>query len=106
LLYTILHAIPERASLLFFDEPDNYVALAEIQPWLSAMRQAMVDAGKGTLMVASHHPEVIDYLSADQTLYFWRDEDGPARVRNVMVDRKQGLPLSEWLRLGNGHGEG
>lgn len=105
-LYTILHALPDRASLLLFDEPDNYVAQSEIQPWLSAVRGAMVDSGKGTLLVISHHPEVIDYLSADQALFLWRDEDGPTRVRETEVDLQQGLTLSEWLKLGDGNGAG
>jgi len=99
-LYTILHALGRRASLLVFDEPDNYVAQSEIQPWLSAIRDATVETGLGTLMVISHHPEVIDYLAADQTLYFWRDDEGPSRVQTALVDRDQGVTLSQWLRLG------
>jgi predicted ATPase len=99
-LYTILRAVAGRATLLIFDEPDNYVAHAEIQPWLSALRDALVDAGGRTLLVISHHPEVVDYLAADQALYFWRSEDGPTRVRELELDRSTGLPASETLRLG------
>ena len=99
-LYTILHALGGRASLLVFDEPDNYVAQSEIQPWLSAIRDAMVETGLGTLMVISHHPEVVDYLAADQTLYIWREDEGPSRVQTALVDRNQGVTLSQWLKLG------
>jgi ABC-type glutathione transport system ATPase component len=101
-LYTILHAVARQASLLVFDEPDNFVAQAEIQPWLSSLREAVVSSRRGTLLVISHHPEVIDYLAPDQALYLWRGEDGPARVRELEVDREQGLSASEWLKLGMG----
>lgn len=99
-LYAILRAVARNASLLFFDEPDNFVAQAEIQPWLSLLRDAVVEGGRGTLLVASHSPEVIDYMAADQVLYLWRGDDGPTRMREVEVDRDTGLRASEWLKLG------
>ncbi len=99
-LYTVMHALAGRATLLVFDEPDNFVADAEIQPWLSGLRDIVVSAQKGTLLVISHHPEVIDYLAADQVIQIWRD-DGPARRRELEVDREKGLTASKWLRLGS-----
>jgi hypothetical protein len=99
-LYTILHAIAENATLLVFDEPDNFVAQAEIQPWLSRLRDAVVDSKRGSLLVISHHPEVVDYLAPDQALYLWRGNDGPTRIRELEVDREHGISASEWLKLG------
>jgi predicted ATPase len=101
-LYTILHAVAPRATLLVFDEPDNFVAQSEIQPWLSLLRESVTNAGQGTLLVISHHPEVIDYLAADQALYLWRSEDGPTRIRSLSteMDLSEGLLASEWLKLG------
>lgn len=104
-LYTVLHALAPWTSLLVFDEPDNFVAQSEIQPWLSGLRDAVVDAAKGTLLVISHHPEVIDYLAADQALLFRRDSGGPTRMHELQIDRAQGVTVSEWLRLGAGDGE-
>lgn len=98
ILYTILHAVADRASLLLIDEPDNFVADPEIQPWLAALRQRVVDTGTGTLLILSHHPAVIDYIAADQVLRLSRD-NGPTRVATVDVDRTKGLAASEWLRL-------
>lgn len=100
LLYTILHALAPAASLLVFDEPDNFMAEAELEPWLSRMREAVVDANKGTLLAMSHHPQVIDYLAADQVLQLSRTEDGLTRLRDVRVPLDQGLTASEFIRLG------
>lgn len=99
-LYSVLRALAPFTSLLVFDEPDNFVAQTEIQPWLAAMREAVVNAKNGTLLVLSHHPEVIDYLAADQVLYLWRGGDGPTRVRELSIDREQGLTASESIKLG------
>ncbi|MBK8481483.1 MAG: ATP-binding protein [Proteobacteria bacterium] len=99
-LYSILRALAPFTSLLVFDEPDNFVAQTEIQPWLAAMREAVVNAKHGTLLVLSHHPEVIDYLAADQVLYLWRGGGGPTRVRELSIDRDQGLTASEASKLG------
>jgi energy-coupling factor transporter ATP-binding protein EcfA2 len=98
-LYTILHAMSEQAYLLAFDEPDNFVATQEIQPWLAAIRERLVASGRGTLLVLSHHPEVIDYLAPDQIIRLWRDETGPSRQETVVVDLEQGLTASTALNL-------
>lgn len=98
-LYTIKHMVASRAALLMFDEPDNYVAFEEIQPWLAGLRETMASAS-ATLLIISHHPEVIDYLAPDQVLRLWR-EDGPTRLEQPSVDRSNGLSASELLRLGS-----
>lgn len=104
-LYTILHAAADRTCLLVIDEPDNFVADREIQPWLSSLRERVADAAKGTLLVMSHHPEVVDYLAADQVLRLSR-EGGPTRIESLegSLDRKDGLKASEWLRLDEADG--
>jgi predicted ATPase len=99
MLYTILRATAGRTSLLVFDEPANFIAQGEIQPWLAALREAVTEESRGSLMVMSHHPEVVDYLAADQILQLTRDTNGPTRVRPVGVDRSAGLRASEWLQL-------
>jgi ABC-type ATPase with predicted acetyltransferase domain len=97
-LYTIRHAIADGASLLFFDEPDNYLAQREIQPLLAELTGAARNAG-ATLLVISHHPEVIDYLAPDQVLRLWRGEDGPTRIESVQFDLSMGMTASETLGL-------
>ena len=70
ILYSVLHGLTRKGSLLCFDEPDNFVSLTEIQPWLQTLRQ-IVDERQAQAMVISHHPEVIDYLALGS---IWRFE--------------------------------
>jgi len=105
LLYTILHALAPAASLIVFDEPDNFVAEVEIEPWLSRIREVVVDAKRGTLIAISHHPQVIDYLAADQVWELSRTEEGPTRIRDINVPREKGMTASEFLRLGVADGK-
>jgi energy-coupling factor transporter ATP-binding protein EcfA2 len=97
--YHLLTTFSLTKRTLLIDEPDNYLALREIQPWLQALTRAVEDHGTQAL-VASHNPEVIDYLAADSAWLFERDGAGPSRVRRVEVDRDSGLKASEQLARG------
>lgn len=96
-LYAILRSRP--AGVLCFDEPDNFVALPEIQPWLAEL-SAAVDEHRGQTFVISHHPEVIDYLAPTSAVVFERPNGGPARIRPLSVDRALGLKASEVIARG------
>lgn len=75
-LYTLLFAFDEGVTL-FIDEPENYVTLSEIQPWLNALSER----DNIQALLVSHHPEVIDQLSKEHGLVFSRREEGPVRVQ-------------------------
>lgn len=98
----LLRAQPDR--LFCLDEPDNYVSLREIQPWLRLLSDVIAD-GPGQVMIISHHPEVIDYLAADTAFLFVRPDGGPSRVKPLEIDRASGLKASEWLARGMSDGE-
>lgn len=57
-LYSLLKLNAEAGNTLLLDEPDNYVALAEIQPWLMALRDTSGENG-AQMVVCSHHPEMV-----------------------------------------------
>ena len=85
---------------LFLDEPDNYVALAEIQPWLMALKDACGDTVPQAVL-CSHHPELIDYLGPDAGLLLRRESSGvivPASLR--APSDAGGLKLSEIVARG------
>jgi len=66
-------------SLICLDEPDNFVTLAEIQPWLISMCQAAEDHESQILFI-SHHPELINYLAPQNAIVLSRPAGGPTRV--------------------------
>jgi predicted ATPase len=98
ILYCILTDAESEPRTLLLDEPENFVGLQLIQPWLVQLADAVRD--KGQLFVISHNPEAIDYLAADHVLLFERPEGGPSRVRLNPFDRDQGLKASELLGRG------
>lgn len=100
-LYTLLAFVPDPGRTPFFvlDEPDNFVSLPEIQPWLRELSDRVAEKQLGALVI-SHHPEVVDYLAADEALWFARDPSGAAHARPLAVDRESGLRASEWIARG------
>ena len=78
-LYGLLHLAHDPASAVFLDEPDNYVALAEIQPWAAALAN-ICGEGLGQAVLCSHHPELIDYLGGQNGRLMQRDASGAVAV--------------------------
>jgi len=100
-LYTILKAAPALAySLFMIDEPDNYVSLREIQPWLTELEDLCREGNRQALLI-SHHPELINRLAKDYGLLFTRPDGGPVRVTKgyPVVD---GLTAAETMARGWG----
>jgi hypothetical protein len=56
--------------LCFWDEPDNYLALREIEHFIVALRRAF--SRKGQLIVTSHNIEAIERFSDENTLSLQR----------------------------------
>jgi predicted ATPase len=98
MLYCILIDCIRTKRTLVLDEPENFVGLALIQPWLVELADAIREEGQ--LFVISHHPEVIDYLAADRSLLLERSNGGPTRVRIDPFDRDLGLKASELVGQG------
>lgn len=78
-LYTMLVVLHPDTTLCV-DEPDNFVALREIQPWLTLLRDRAEDNDSQCLLV-SHHPELINYLAAQHGSLFFREDAGPVRMK-------------------------
>jgi predicted ATPase len=97
-LYSLLHEAARGEAILFLDEPDNFVPLAELQPWLARLRAAVEERG-AQVVVISHHPEVVDYLAQPTAFRFVRLDAGPVRVEPLSVDLDRGVKASEWLAL-------
>jgi predicted ATPase len=95
--YTLLHATVPTGITLLIDEPDNFVSLAEIQPWLVELCDSV--RGHGQVVFVSHHPEVINYLAPEaRTFLFERPDGGPCRARPFPFDASGTLPSELILR--------
>jgi predicted ATPase len=98
-LYMILHSLIAKGDTVFLDEPDNYVSLREIQPWLLAAEQA-VDDHKGQLILISHHPEILNQWAQEYGLRFFREENGHVRTEKFKTDPDGLLQPSELIARG------
>lgn len=98
MLYAAVLGHVRSRSVLCLDEPDNFVSLPEIQPWLQTLRDAVEEQG-GQALIISHHPEVMDYLALDE---IWRFErpSGPVIARPYEANGAADLKLSEIVARG------
>jgi predicted ATPase len=101
MLYAVMHAVGDRESTLFLDEPDNFVALAEIQPWLSELR----DRPNLQTLIISHHPQVINDRAKDTGLLFHRSGVGPVRVSPFKAPTDSILTPADVVARGWEHGD-
>lgn len=101
-LYTLLNGTKSEDYTLCIDEPENFLALPEIQPWLTQLYD-LCSSGQIQSLLISHHPELINYLLASPIGYwFERGSNAPVRVRpisNELAD-SSGLPISELIARG------
>ena len=99
-LYALVHLTGGQGYTLFLDEPDNYVALAEIQPWLIQLSDACGDSIPQAVL-CSHHPELIDYLGGDRGLLLAREVTGVTTVKKLSdVELGDAMKLSEVIARG------
>ena len=99
-LYSLVRLAAGQGYTLLLDEPDNYIALAEIQPWLIGLADAC-GAEVPQAVLCSHHPELIDYLGGDRGLVLNRESSGVTIVRSANeMAVEGGLKLSEVVARG------
>jgi predicted ATPase len=96
-LYAMRHAVVKPGYTVLVDEPDNYVALREIQPWLNEVVEASSTEGGPQVFFISHHPELLDQLAPDHGTRFYRDT-GPTRIEPFRG--LEGLTSSEVVARG------
>jgi predicted ATPase len=98
-LYMILHFLIARGYTVLIDEPDNFIALREIQPWLLAAEKALEDHN-GQLILISHHPEILDQWASKYGLRFFREDNGHVRTEKFKPDPNGNLQPSELIARG------
>jgi len=95
----ILHFLIRRGDTVFLDEPDNFISLREIQPWLLAAEEA-IEEHDGQLILISHHPETLNQWAKEYGLQFFREENGHVRTEKFKPDQDGKLQPSELIARG------
>ena len=101
-LYTMIYGTRSEDYTLCIDEPENFLALPEIQPWLIQLYD-FCSEGKLQSLLISHHPELINYLLASPIGYWFdRQSNAPVRVKRIRAEvaENSGLPVSELIARG------
>ncbi len=101
LLYTLLYCFPqENGRVLCIDEPENFLALPEIQAWLDALDRQVED-GRVQAVLISHHPRLINMMAGDCGQWFYRDgASSPTRTKAVTLDAADGLSAAKLVEMG------
>ena len=101
-LHALIHLSSGLGYTLFLDEPENYVAISEIQPWLTELVDHCGDSIPQAV-ICTHHPEVVDLLGPEHGLCLLRERSGATRIKELSklsLDAEDGLRLSELLARG------
>jgi energy-coupling factor transporter ATP-binding protein EcfA2 len=98
-LYVLLYCAVGEDRTLLIDEPDNFIALAEIQPWLMKLLDR-VDEQNAQVILVSHHPELLDQLADQGGVLLDRRDGGETRVLPFEPPEDSGLKASEIIARG------
>lgn len=97
-LYMVRAAMEtDEARTVLLDEPDNFVGLPELQPWVLSMRELLDDEHQ--LIMISHHPEILSNSGEEDGRYLWRDNHtSPTRIGKLIVP--DGMTAGEAIARG------
>ncbi len=97
--YAIAHFVIAEGGTVIVDEPDNFISLSEIQPWLNRIEE-MADDHKGQVILISHHPEILNQWAPSYGVQFIREGAGPVRVEKFKGDPESPLSAAELVARG------
>ena len=96
-LYTLIYCIPEN-SIICIDEPENFLALPEIQPWFDILYDQCAERNLQALLI-SHHPRIINFLANDSGYWFSR-KDNLTRIEKITSEDDINLTVAELVERG------
>jgi ABC-type hemin transport system ATPase subunit len=102
-LYMVRAAMETGAArTVFLDEPDNFVGLPELQPWVLSMRELLDE--RRQLILITHHPEILASSGEGNGRYLWRDNHtSPTRIGPLQVP--DGMTAGEAIARGWARGQ-
>lgn len=87
----------DALQTVLIDEPDNYVGLPELQPWVLSLREVLDETHQAILI--SHHPEILGQAGETYGRYLWRDNHtSPTRIGPLKVP--DGMTAGEAIARG------
>lgn len=99
-LYTLITCTQSEDYVLCLDEPENFLALLEIQPWLMELED-LCYGGKLQALLISHHPELINILASSVGYWFeWNGANTPVTIKPIKDESETGLSISELIARG------
>ena len=98
-LYALLHFGLRLGRTVCIDEPENFVALEEIQPWLMEVADQVSDS-KCQAILISHHPELLNQLAMDHGILFTREGSDPVRTQPFADTPESALTPAERIARG------
>ena len=79
-LYTLLFCALDADATLVIDEPENYIALSELQPLIMLMEERIEEIG-GQILLISHNQEFINMLTdRGKCVRFYRENNAHTRI--------------------------
>jgi predicted ATPase len=100
-LYSVLHFGIRSGATVCFDEPDNFIALREIQPWLNKLIDRVEgDSATSQVLIASHHPELLNRMALQNGLVLDRPGGRHTRARRFDDPLQTGLSPAELVARG------
>ncbi len=96
-LYTLIYCTPDN-SVICIDEPENFLALPEIQPWFDTLYDQCAERNLQVLLI-SHHPKIINLLASDSGYWFSR-ENNLTRIQKITPEDESGLSIAELIERG------
>ena len=98
-IYAVARFAMDGETTLCFDEPDNFVSLREIDPWLQSVSERAAETRSQVLLI-SHHPEFLNRMAFGQGLLFDRPDARHVRVRPFDDTAATGLSPAELVARG------
>jgi hypothetical protein len=97
MLYTLLLSATDDSTVCI-DEPENFVALREINPWLNMLLDKVQTQSCQAILI-SHHPELINALAVGSGRWIDRAGDAESRAQSVAEDGSE-LSVAELVSRG------
>ena len=98
-LYAVLHFAVGQGATVCIDEPENFVALRELQPFMLAVEEKLEESG-GQVLLISHGSEFINRMPVHSALIFERPQNKSVEIKAFSMNGISSLAPAEVVARG------